>query len=64
VVILLDAVAGVNAEAAMMPLTHLFRFLRGEFTLLREELEYADAKQFGDRFPIPSMQGVERIIDY
>jgi|MEHZ01.4.fsa_nt_MEHZ011121056.1_1 hypothetical protein len=46
------------------PLTHLFRFLRGELTLLREELEHADAKQFGDRFPIPPMQGVERIIDY
>lgn len=63
-VILLDAVVCVNAEAAMMPLTHLFRFLRGELTLLREELEHADAKQFGDRFPIPPMQGVERIIDY
>jgi len=46
------------------PLTHLFRFLRGELTLLREELEHADAKQFGDLFPLPSMQGVEGIIDY
>ena len=54
-VVPLDAVAGVNAEAAMMPLTHLFRFLGGELALLREELEHADAEQFGDLFPIPSM---------
>ncbi len=58
-VVPLDAVAGVDAEAAMMPQTHLFRFLGGEFALLREELEHADAKQFGDLFPISSMQGVE-----
>jgi hypothetical protein len=61
VVVPLNAVAGVDAEAAMMPQTHLFRFLGGEFALLREELEHADAKQFGDLFPIPSMQGVEGV---
>ncbi len=55
----LDAVAGVDAESAMMPLSHLFRFLGGEFPLFREELEHAGAKQFGDLFPISSMQGVE-----
>jgi len=43
-VVPLDAVAGVNAEAAMMPLMHLFRFLLGEFALLREEFDLADAK--------------------
>jgi len=43
-VVLLDAVTGVNAEAAMMPLMHLFRFLLGEFALLREEFDLADAK--------------------
>ena len=59
VVVSLDAAAGMNAEAAMVPLAHLFRFLGGELALFREELEHADAKQFGDLFPIPSMQGVE-----
>jgi len=59
VVVPLDAVAGVDAESAMMPLSHLFRFLGGEFPLFREELEHAGAKQFGDLFPISSMQGVE-----
>lgn len=43
-VVPLDAVAGVDAEAAMMPLMHLFRFLGGEFTLLAEELEHAGAE--------------------
>ena len=42
-VVPLDAVAGVNAEAAMMPQTHFFRFLGGEFSLLGEELEHAGA---------------------
>lgn len=53
------AVAGVDAESAVMPLPHLLRFLGGEFALFREELEHPDANQFGDPFPIPSMQGVE-----
>ena len=41
VVVPLDAVASVDAEAAMAPLAHLVRSLDGEFTLLSEELEHA-----------------------
>jgi len=58
-VVPLNAMAGVDAESAVMPLSHLFRLLGGELSLFREELEQADAKQFGDLFPSPFMQGAE-----
>ena len=58
-VVPLNAMAGVDAESAVMPLSHLFRFLGGELSLFRGELEHADAKQFGDLFPSPFMQGAE-----
>ena len=40
-VVPLNAMAGVDAESAVMPLSHLFRFLGGELSLFREELEHA-----------------------
>ena len=61
VIVFLNAIARVNAEATLGPPLHLLDLFRRQLLLCYKELQHAGTQQFGDLFPVGSVQRVKGV---